>query len=76
MAKSNSPNIYLLIDLVLAGGINYLLQKAHVDALLTRAFNEQRDISADELNTLKLERDQVSDTMNAAIDAAIAAEQQ
>lgn len=70
-----APNIYLLLDLVLSGGINYLLQKAEVDALLTLALTEKRDITVAELNVLKVERDRVSDDLNAQIDAAIAAEQ-
>lgn len=71
-----TPGIYMLIDLVLSGGINYLLQKAEVDALLTLALTEKRDISVTELNVLKIERDRVSDDLNAQIDAALAAEQE
>jgi hypothetical protein len=63
-----SPNVYLLVDLVLSGGINYLLQKQQVDALLTLALTEQRDITVAELNTLKVERDRVSDEINALLD--------
>jgi hypothetical protein len=64
-----TPNVYLLIDLVLSGSINYLLQKQEVDALLTLALTEKRDISVAELNTLKVERDKVSDEVNALLDS-------
>lgn len=64
-----TPNVYLLIDLVLSGSINYLLQKQEVDALLTLALTEKRDISVAELNTLKVERDRVSDEVNALLDS-------
>ena len=70
-----APNLYMLLDLVLSGGINYLLQKAEVDALLSLALAEKRDVSVAELNSLKIERDQISDDFNAKIDAAIAASQ-
>lgn len=65
-----APNLYMLMDLLLSGGINYLLQKQQVDALLTKAFTEKRDILMTELATLKVERDRVSDEVFALLDAA------
>ena len=61
-------NVYLLIDLLLSGGINYLLQKQQIDALITLARTEQRDITLEELNSLKIERDRVSEEINFLLD--------
>lgn len=61
--------IYTIIDLCLSGGINYLLEKQKVDALLTTALTEKRDVTSEELNTLKIERDRVSDEVNVLLDS-------
>jgi hypothetical protein len=54
----------ILLELLISGGINYLLQKAQVDALIVKARLEDRDISLAELATLRLERDRVSDKIH------------
>ena len=63
-------NAYLLIELLLSGGINYLLQKQQVDAVINKARAEQRDITTEELNLLKSQRDAMADVTDAMLDEA------
>ncbi len=53
----------ILLELMISGGINYLLQKQQVDALILKARMEQREITVAEVATLKVERDRVSDEL-------------
>lgn len=62
-------NAYLLMDLLLSGGINYLVQKQQVDALIAKARAEQRDITTEELDTLKAARDALANQTNALLDS-------
>jgi len=61
---------YMLIDLLLSGGINYLLQKQQVDALINKARAEQRDITLEELEVLKNQRAVMAAETDAMLDEA------
>lgn len=54
----------ILLELLISGGINYILQKQQVDAMIVKARLENREISLAELATLRLERDRVSDEIH------------
>lgn len=59
-----------LSDLLLTAGINYLLKKQEVDAIINQARAEGREITPEELAKIKSTRDALySDTMS-ALDAA------
>lgn len=59
-----------LADTLLAGAIQYLLQKQKVDALIETARLEQREVSPEELAALKAERDAVTADVLALLSAA------
>ena len=61
---------YMLIDLLLSGGINYLLQKQQVVALINKARAEQRDITLEELEVLKNQRAVMAAETDAMLDEA------
>jgi len=57
----------ILLELLISGGINYLLQKQQVDALILKARAENREISLAEVATLRVERDRVSDEIHSLL---------
>lgn len=59
-----------IADTLLAGAIQFLLQKQKLDALITQARLEERDITPEELATLKFERDAVFTEVNDLLTAA------
>lgn len=54
-----SAAAYALGELLLSAGINYLLQKQKVDAVIAKARAEGREVTAEELAELKAERDRM-----------------
>lgn len=60
----------MLIDLLLTGGINYLIQKQQVDALINKARAEQRDITLDELALLQQQRHELAAETDRMLDEA------
>ncbi len=55
-------------DTLLTGAIQFLLQKQKVEALLTTARLENRQVSADELSVLKVDRDELVSEVNSLLD--------
>lgn len=60
----------LISDLLLTAGINYLLKKQEVDAIINRARAEGREVSPEELATIKAARDTLHSETMAALEAA------
>jgi len=56
-------------DLLLSAGINYLLQKQKVDAVIATARAEGREVTPEELDALKVERDKLADEVNGLLDS-------
>ncbi len=57
-------------DLLLSAGINYLIEKQKVDALIATAQAQGREVTLQELTDLKVKRDQLFDETTALLDAA------
>lgn len=56
-------------DLLLSAGINYLLEKQKVDAVIMKARAEGREVTAEELSALKVERDKLASEVNDLLDS-------
>jgi len=63
-------NALTLIQLLLSGSINYIVHKKQMDLIIMTARNEQRDITASELDALLAEVDRVAALTDARLDAA------
>ena len=67
-----SANTFALADVLLSGAIQFLLQRQKVDALITRARLEGREVSPEELAIIKAERDATVSEVNVLLDKVAA----
>lgn len=58
-----------IADTLLSGAIQFLIQKQKVDALITQARLENRDVSEAELKGIKATRDMLVTDVNKLLDA-------
>jgi len=58
----------VIADTLLSGAIQFLLQKQKVDALITQARTEGREVTPEELATIKAERDALVNEVNTLLD--------
>jgi uncharacterized protein YdcH (DUF465 family) len=64
-----SAAAFVLGELLLTAGINFLIQKQAVDAKIAQARAEGREVTPEELEELKVERDRLYDETIAALDS-------